>query len=552
MSDLSALPMLRNAPVVWTGSEMLVWGGENNYYEHGFGAAYNPVTDSWQLLNSQTCPSRRYAHTLVWTGSAMIVWGGLADSFDGELYDDGARYDPVSDTWTPTWRGDNPAVRGAHTAVWTGSEMIVWGGYGRQPATSRGETLKTGGRYDPALDSWRPTTEVGAPTARRLHTAVWTGRWMIVWGGDNFTGTIPQTQKTGSRYDPIRDEWRPMANLNAPMIRSDHMAVWTGRTMIVWGGYSDDRTLPYPQWIKSGGAYDPVANRWTAIATPSMALGNWGNCPAVWTGDEVLFWGAGGVSAGLRYDPAHDSWRFTSSSGAPSARYATAGTWTGNELIVWGGADWNTGEWLATGGRYDPEQDRWTSMSSYDAPAARDNHVMVWSGTEALVWGGFGPRGGRYSPTEDRWQPIAEAPRPTTRFDTKAVWTGLYMMVWGGYNWLDRDFTLTYGLGDGGRYVVWVDNDTDGALDGLDNCPTIGNPAQDDYDGDGIGDACEPPQLAADADNSNLVNGFDLGILGRAFGRRLGEVGFDPRADFDRSTTIDGDDLAILAAAFGR
>ena len=71
------------------------------------------------------------------------------------------------DTWTATSTIDVPSARQFHTAVWTGSEMIVWGG---QNDVSLPEN--TGGRYNPATDTWTATTIASAPTARAFHTAV--------------------------------------------------------------------------------------------------------------------------------------------------------------------------------------------------------------------------------------------------------------------------------------------------------------------------------------------------------------------------------------------
>src|SRR5207247_9916506 len=82
----------------------------------------------------------------------------------------------TDDSWTATSTTSAPAARSAHTAVWTGSEMIVWGGFNNS-------YLNTGGRYNPSTDSWTGTSTTNAPAARELHTAVWTGSEMIVWGG---------------------------------------------------------------------------------------------------------------------------------------------------------------------------------------------------------------------------------------------------------------------------------------------------------------------------------------------------------------------------------
>jgi len=58
----------------------------------------------------------------------MIVWGGATGLRPDPFHADGGRYDPGTDTWTPTSGIDAPSARREHTAVWTGDEMIVWGG----------------------------------------------------------------------------------------------------------------------------------------------------------------------------------------------------------------------------------------------------------------------------------------------------------------------------------------------------------------------------------------------------------------------------------------
>ena len=66
--------------------------------------------------------------------------------------------------------------------------MIVWSG------TSSSGEFNTGGRYDPGTDSWTPTTTANAPMPRSYHTGVWTGNEMIVWGGLSFnTGYFVNT-----------------------------------------------------------------------------------------------------------------------------------------------------------------------------------------------------------------------------------------------------------------------------------------------------------------------------------------------------------------------
>jgi hypothetical protein len=121
----------------------------------------------------------------VWTGNEMIVWGGEEAPFSWDT--NGGRYNPGTDSWTATSNSNPPFPRGNHTAVWSGSEMIIWGGYSY-------DYLNSGGRYNPSTDSWAATSTSNAPAGREYHTAVWSGSEMIIWGG------VPGPLNTGGRY----------------------------------------------------------------------------------------------------------------------------------------------------------------------------------------------------------------------------------------------------------------------------------------------------------------------------------------------------------------
>jgi N-acetylneuraminic acid mutarotase len=348
---------------VWTGTQMIVWGGGLNisgFSVYQTGGCYDPATDTWTPTSVTGAPSPRIDATAVWTGHEMVVWGGQPGDSETQL-NSGGRYDPVSDTWTPTTGRGAPGPRYTHSAVWTGSRMVIWGGYihyvrGRAPYV-----WATGGQYDPATDSWTPTSLVGVPYARAGHSAVWTGQYMVVWGG-NFN-------RDGGRYDPVNDRWLPMSY--GPQGRTGHSAVWTGTEMIVWGGSSYfvdpgcGGGICYRE-IDTGGRYDPVSDTWIATSTSNAPTPRQGH-RAVWTGSSMLVWGGsrsqGTLYTGGRYDPATDSWLPTAIDGAPQSREFFTAVWTGNFMVVWGGvsSDYPYSPFpLNTGGRYDPLTDSWT------------------------------------------------------------------------------------------------------------------------------------------------------------------------------------------------
>jgi N-acetylneuraminic acid mutarotase len=230
---------------VWTGSKMIVWGGFDGSRYVSTGGTYDFVTDTWTATSTTNAPMGSYLHTAVWTGSKMIVWGGYGGT--GIPVNSGGVYNPVTDTWSPTSPTNAPTARGYHSTVWTGSRMLVWAGWSGTGYTP----VNTGGVFDPATNTWTASmSTTNAPSPRGDHRAVWTGSKMIVWGGyDGFSNV-----NTGGMYDPATDTWTATSTTNAPPGRSSHSAVWTGADMIVWGG-----TGGYFVSLGDGGIYSNPA-----------------------------------------------------------------------------------------------------------------------------------------------------------------------------------------------------------------------------------------------------------------------------------------------------
>lgn len=473
-------PAARNLhTAVWTGSEMLVWGGNTEGGATSTGFRYDPVTDSWSALPG-TGLSGRHSHSAVWTGTEMIIWGGQSGT---STFNSGSRYNPATNTWSNTSTAFPPSARKGHTAVWTGTEMIIWGG-----ANHNGTILyQVGGRYDPQTNQWVYFETANSPVARLGHSMVWTGSEVIVWGGTASGGV---DQNTGGRYNPETNTWIALGTGSAPAARSGHTAVWALGRMWVWGGYGS------ASFLSSGASYDPATNAWSALTAAPYAstdhqavwtgqemlvfggqpyqtrvqsfrpsLDAWeshspGTAPEyrlghrlVWIGDRVMVWGGVSVdaleelvypSSGGIFNPTTGTWTSISNVNAPMGREDFSMIWTGTEVIVWAGRrlDENADfEYLNDGARYNPTTDTWTDINIASFPMQRALHTAIWTGTDMLVWGGMTvdfqgnevlqPYTDRYNPATDQWGEF-DSGRPGERLYHTAVWDGTEMLIYGG------------------------------------------------------------------------------------------------------------------------
>lgn len=367
---------------------------------------------------------RRYAPWLWFILIIMLISYGNSASF--------AIGNCIPGTWQYLTTSGAPTERNAHTAVWTGSEMIVWGGN-----TFNSVVINTGGRYNPTSDFWQALSTNGAPPGRRNLTSVWTGTEMIVWGG-RITGSNVNTN-TGGRYNPATDQWASTSTgSNVPSPRVGPSSVWTGTEMIVWCGSVEGVPLP------SGGRYNPVTDTWTPVSTLNAPQA----CPPLaWTGTEMIVPSFPGSSGGA-YNPYTDTWYPISTIGAPTDIDKVV--WAGSELLTFGGVD---GQGRMMGAAYNLTTDSWRTISPNGVMAFRNSPSIVWTGKEAILWGGFDSNfqfyndGSGYNPTSDTWTPVVAASNLTPRALHNAVWTGSQMIIWGGTN-----FTIDQNRNDGGLY----------------------------------------------------------------------------------------------------
>ncbi len=319
---------------IFTGTEIIIWGGANfstsTYY--GDGAKFNPSTGNWSAISSFGAPTARAGATAVLDApnSRIIVWGGNS-SFSTTL-NDGAIYNYNTNTWTAILPAlpNTPSARYAHTAIWTGTQMVIWGGYNFSIAFDGGAS------YNPALNTWS-TLPSSILTPRWSHTAEWTGTEMIVWGGEN--GSVLFAD--GARYNPLGGGvWTalPTSGLGS---RKWHRSIDTGTEMIIWGGNGAN------PGHKDGAKYNYATNTWTLLSPPPATLiGRWYH--------NQVYTGIGS-----------------------------------NKMIIYGGYDGSTS--LADGAIYDIGTDTWTTMNNVNAPVKREfglNTRCIWAIDKFYVWGG--------------------------------------------------------------------------------------------------------------------------------------------------------------------
>ena len=230
-------------------------------------------------------PRLLVSNATVWTGDELILWGGNEEFGDPPHFDVGYAFDPATRSWR-TLPPSSLSPRSWAAGVWTGHEVLIWGGAnGFAPDDG---AFADGAAFDPAANRWRQLAP--APSAPfSVLDAVWTGSEAIFLG-----------ERIALAYDPVADSWRNLPQMPLRLNSAD--LIWTGEEAIAFGAFLGPLNHPATE-SAVGAAYDPGSDSWGEIA-PSPLDTN--ARVAVWDGTRMV-----GLDYGLRvaaYDPSSDGW----------------------------------------------------------------------------------------------------------------------------------------------------------------------------------------------------------------------------------------------------
>ena len=292
----------------------------------------------------------------VWTGTELVVWGGDPDG------DSGAAYDPAEDEWRTIAAAPIPARCQGATA-WTGREVLVWGPACRpRPSPSPGRPVyaTAGAAYDPTADRWR-TLPPGPISGGSLTGSVWTGdEWIL----------IDPLGPTGG-FDPATDRWRTLAPSPRPFTML--VAHWTGREVVVLGTQAPERgpSVSGGSFQHWAAALDPEADVWRMLPPPPLELAATG----AWDGRRLIAWDQNLRAAAI--DPAAErtGWERLPDLPVEFADCSPQGTRLGAVVLA---------EQCGQGALWRPRDGTWERISHPKSLA----EVPVWTGQEAVFWVG--------------------------------------------------------------------------------------------------------------------------------------------------------------------
>lgn len=318
---------------IWTGRIIFAWGST----PPGSGAtpaihnvllSFDPASWSWGKIPSPKIPPRSEAE-VAWTGTRLIVFGGEGPS--GTLLD-GASYDLATNRWSPLPalpQMSAPAGSRAEpvgtTAVWAGDALYVWVTRQVSRTTPDGGEIYAGiqALRWPGTGQWQAGPKPPSGVSVFDATAVSTGSDIAVLNG---SFCLPDescpARETGSAalYQLTSRTWSSVPA--DAVLENPGSLVWTGRTLVVVSPY-----LTADGYVVGGYAagFVPSGGIWAslpelpvpgALPTGATVMG------AVWDGSEL-------IDSGVVLTPASGASRGVTVSSLPTCPPISFPDWVG-------------------------------------------------------------------------------------------------------------------------------------------------------------------------------------------------------------------------------
>ena len=342
------IPTRDNPVVVWTGREIIVWGGESGpqgNVVHADGAAYDPSTNQWTVLPAAPISGRSGA-AAVWTGTEMLIWGGYDESGPGfHVSATGAAYDPGTNSWRMLPPASLSARAGAQ-AVWTGNAALILGG-GPAVIQSQSGYATNAALYHPGSNTWTTVSPPPTPAGHDLdwvlaaqagdRTLAWSTWYTTTPTGQNSTTTTAGVDFYS--YSERTGQWERIVHSN-PTVVDPSQAIWTGQTVLVGGASGYCGVCPGPMTAEVSAFYDPATETWTPIPPDPIAFAQ---PKLAWTGAAVISVdlaadigsGPGSTNPGnaTAFDPGRQRWFNLPVPPAACPAYSTP-IWTGQQMIA--------------------------------------------------------------------------------------------------------------------------------------------------------------------------------------------------------------------------
>jgi len=453
------------------GGYVFFWGGCEGNTAKLSGVYYTSTSSTIMSTANASTYTGTSGSYYAWTGSKLILWGGNSCASTPVYSNTGGVYDPATNLWTAMSTTNAPAARTVANSVWTGTELVVWGGI------SSGYT-NTGARYNPTTNTWTTMSTTNAPIARTYFAMNYVNGKIVIWGGSDSNSNI---LSSGAMYDLSTDTWTTMSTLGP---------TYTTLFPNANSSISFETKVFYSMSGNSFKIFDTATNTWSTPSTSNAPVGGRTNTNTVeYISSKFVVWGGNdyggtGYRSGAIYDPSADTWTTVSLTNAPLSSYGYAKSVANNKLYIYGGYNTSSTAYVNSGAYLDVTTNSWTAISSapvnmtaasfisaylvndkilfkhasissisnyYDfatdtwgntfagifGVSATSYHAAAWSGSQMFVFGGVSGStvtngGALYEPVSGTWTIASTTNPPSSRYLMTMQWTGSKFVVWGG------------------------------------------------------------------------------------------------------------------------